>query len=75
MTNGIATMNNLRNIVTGVIGAIVALLAITLFATIGLAVVGGVAVAAVAGAIVMRFMPARPKQTVRRDRDGIIIDM
>ncbi len=67
----------LRNAVLAVAGIVAGLAGIVLFATVGLAVLGGVIVAGIAGAIALRLMPARrrPAPGVRRDAEGLVIDM
>ena len=70
-------MNTIRNALFGIIGLAVAATVTVVFATIGLAVLGGVALAAIAGAIAVRFMRPgmKPAPGVRRDAQGIVIDM
>lgn len=67
----------LRNAVLAIAGVAAGIFGVVLFATVSLAVLGGVIVAAIASAVALRFMPARHKPTpgVRRDADGLVIDM
>ncbi len=69
-------MRTLGNVFFALVGLAAAVMGIALFATIGLAVLGGVAVAGIASAIAVRVMrPRAPAPGVRRDAQGIIIDM
>ena len=74
-------MNRLRNAILGAVALVAALAGTFLFATIGLAVLGGVVLAGVAGSIAMAVTARRGKTatahayTVRRDARGTIIDM
>lgn len=67
----------LRNAVLAIAGITAGIAGVVLFATVGLAVLGGVVVAGIASAVALRFMPARhrPAPGVRRDAHGLVIDM
>ncbi len=70
-------MNTIRNAFLMLAGGVAAIAGILLFATVGLAVLGGVIVAGIASAVALRFMPSRrpPAPGVRRDAHGVVIDM
>ena len=70
-------MRAVSNVIFALAGLAVAVMAITVFATIGLAVLGGVVVAGIASAVAVRVMKpkARMAPGVRRDAQGIVIDM
>jgi hypothetical protein len=67
----------LRNAILAIAGITAGILGVVLFATVGLAVIGGVIVAGIASAMALRFMPAHYKRApgVRRDAHGLVIDM
>jgi hypothetical protein len=67
----------LRNVVLAVAGIAAGIVGIVLLATVGLAILGGVIVMGIAGAVALRVMPKRyqPAPGVRRDAGGLVIDM